>query len=69
MTGLEFKAALKYAGYTNTAFAKEMGVHRDTIGKQCHAGRVEIYWAFALAGVITSKSLGDVISIVEKINK
>lgn len=69
MTGEEFKAQLKAAGYTQAAFAHEMGVHRETIGSQCNAAQVERYWAYALAGLIAGSSGSAVLAIVEKIDK
>lgn len=69
MTGSEFKAALKAAGYTQAAFAHVMGVHRETIGKQCQADRVERYWAYALAGLVAAASADAVTGIVGRIDK
>ena len=69
MTGAEFKAALKAAGYNQAAFAQLMGVHRETIGKQCQADKVERYWVYALAGLVATSSAHAVTSIVEKIDK
>lgn len=69
MTGAEFKAALKAAGYTQAAFAHEMGVHRETIGKQCQADQVDRMWVYALAGVVAMASATAVTSIVGKIDK
>lgn len=69
MTGAEFKAALKAAGYTQAAFALEMGVHRQTIGKQFDADQVERYWVYALAGLVAANSATAVTSIVDNIDK
>jgi transcriptional regulator with XRE-family HTH domain len=69
MTGTEFRDALKAAGYTQAAFAHLMGVHRERIGKQCQAAQIDVYWAYALAGVVAGKSAGAVLSIVGKIDK
>lgn len=69
MTGEEFKAFLKAAGYTQAAFAQIMGVHRETIGNQCKVERVERYWVYALAGLVAASSANAVTSIVEKIDK
>lgn len=69
MTGQEFKAALKSAGYTQAAFAHETGVHRETIGKQCQAALVDRVWVYALAGVVAMASATSVASIVGKIDK
>ena len=69
MTGAEFKSALKAAGYTQAAFAHEMGVHRETIGKQCQAAQVERYWAYALAGLVAAASADAVTAIVSGIDK
>ena len=69
MTGAEFKAALKAAGYTQAAFALEMGVHRQTIGKQADADRVDRVWVYALAVVVAARSTGTVLSIVEKLDE
>lgn len=69
MTGAEFKAALKAAGYTQAAFALEMGVHRQTIGKQADADRVERVWVYALAGLVAARSTGVLLSIVEKLDE
>lgn len=69
MTGADFKASLKAAGYTQAAFAQLMGVHRETIGKQCQAAHVEAYWAYALAGLVATISAEAVMSIASKIDK
>lgn len=69
MTGAEFKAALKAAGYTQAAFALEMDVHRQTIGKQADAGLVDRVWVYALAGLVAARSTGAVMSIVDKLDK
>ena len=68
MTGAEFKAALKAAGYTQAAFALEMGVHRQTIGKQFEADQVDRVWVYALAGLVAASATGAVQSIVEKLD-
>lgn len=68
MTGIEFKAALKAAGYTQAAFAIAMGVHRETIGKQCQAEQVERYWMYALAGIVAVSSAAAVMGIVGNID-
>jgi DNA-binding XRE family transcriptional regulator len=69
MTGAEFKLALKAAGYTQAAFALEMGVHRQTIGKQVEADRVDRVWVYALAGLVAARSTGALMSIVDKIDE
>lgn len=69
MTGAEFKVALKTAGYTQAAFAQVMGVHRETIGTQCKAARVDACWVYALAGLIAVDSAEAVMSIAGKIEK
>ncbi len=69
MTGAEFKAALKAAGYTQAAFAQVMGVHRETIGTQCKAVRVDACWAYALAGLVAVASAEAVAAIAGKIDK
>lgn len=66
MTGPEFKEALKAAGYTQAAFAHVMGVHRETIGKQCQSAKVERVWVYALAGLIAGTSAATVTEIVGK---
>lgn len=68
MTGAQFKASLKAAGYTQAAFAHVMGVHRETIGKQCQAQQVEMYWAYALAGLIATTCSHAVMEIVGNID-
>lgn len=52
MTGKEFKAAIKAAGYKQSEFAELMGVRRDTIARRYTMDEVEPYWAFALTGVV-----------------
>ncbi|EIU5018191.1 TPA: hypothetical protein ACGJ68_006802 [Pseudomonas aeruginosa] len=66
MTGQEFELAIKAAGYNQARFAKVMGVHRQTIGSLCQSGEVARYWAYALAGLVASKSARTVASIVEE---
>lgn len=55
MTGLEFKQAIKAAGYTQLRFAEAMGVRRDTIGERYKKEVVEPYWVFALHGLIATR--------------
>lgn len=69
MTGAEFKAALKAAGYTQAAFAHVMSVHRETIGKQCQADEVDRVWVYALAGLVAGTSATTVTAIVGKIDE
>ena len=69
MTGAEFKAALKAAGYTQATFALERGVHRQTIGKQADADCVERVSVYASAGLAAAKSTEAVLSIVEKFDE
>lgn len=70
MTGSEFEDALKAAGFKAQAdFARVMGVHRQTIGKQCQADKVEVVWVYALAGVVAANSANAVVSIVGKIDR
>lgn len=69
MTGADFKAAMKAAGYTQAAFAQLMGVHRETIGKQCQSDRVDTYWVYALVGLVAASSNQAVTAIVGKIDK
>ncbi|MDR5791752.1 helix-turn-helix transcriptional regulator [Caballeronia sp. LP003] len=63
MTGAEFRAALKEAGYSQSSFADLMGVHRNRIIARCKALEVEPYWAYALAGLIAvnaAKKIGNI---------
>ncbi|MDR9836892.1 helix-turn-helix domain-containing protein [Herbaspirillum huttiense] len=69
MTGAEFKEAIRTAGYTQAAFAREMGVHRETIGKQCQATSVDRMWVYALAGLIAGEGASAVTSIVGKLDE
>lgn len=59
---------LKAAGYTQAAFAQVMGVHRETIGKQCNAEQVETYWLHSLAGLVAADSARLILSIVGNID-
>lgn len=52
MTGSQFFAALKRAGFTQSSFAEVMGVDRGRIVRRCSSAIVEPYWVYALAGVI-----------------
>ena len=64
MTGQEFEAAVKAAGYTQKRFAELMGVHRTTIAERYQAETVEPYWVYALAGLIAGKAAGEVTTLV-----
>lgn len=64
MTGQEFAAAVKAAGYTQKRFAEVMGVHRTTIAERFSADAVEPYWVYALAGLIAGKAAGEVAGLV-----
>lgn len=64
MTGQEFEAAVKAAGYTQKRFAEKMGVHRTTIAKQYGAETVDPFWVYALAGLIAAKAAGEVVELV-----
>lgn len=69
MTGHEFAASVKAAGYTQKRFAEVMGVHRTTIAERFAANDVEPYWVYALAGLIAGQSAGDVIKLVSLADK
>lgn len=60
MTGQEFEQALNDAGYTHVAFARIMGVHRQLIGRLCDSDEVKPHWVFALAMLISLKSVNDI---------
>lgn len=64
MTGEEFRAAIKDQGFTLGQFAELMGVHRTVIGRVCKTEIVEPHWAFALAGLIASRSAYQVKNLV-----
>jgi transcriptional regulator with XRE-family HTH domain len=66
MTGEEFAAAVKAAGYTQKAFAETMGVHRTTIADRFNAEAVEPYWVYALAGLIAGTAACEVAELVSK---
>lgn len=68
MTGQEFAAAVKAAGYTQKGFAEIMGVHRTTIAERFTAGSVEPYWVYALAGLITGKAAEKVARLIGQAN-
>jgi DNA-binding XRE family transcriptional regulator len=68
MTGKEFAAAIKRAGYTQGRFAAIMGVHRTTIAARCEADQVEPYWVYALAGLIAGNTSLAVAEIVAHAN-
>lgn len=64
MTGSEFKAALKAAGYNQGQFAQVMKVHRTVIGRQYDLAAVEPVWIYALAGLIAARSAQSVTALV-----
>lgn len=66
MTGKEFETAIKAAGYTQSKFAKAMGVHRTTVAARCESDKVERLWVFALAGVIAGSAAIQVSELVTK---
>ncbi|NHR07439.1 helix-turn-helix transcriptional regulator [Chromobacterium haemolyticum] len=66
MTGQEFEAAVKAAGYSQSGFARAMGVHRTTIAERYTKDEVEPYWVFALAGLIASRAAVSVSALVSK---
>ncbi len=68
MTGKEFEAAVKAAGYTQKRFAEIMGVARTTIGRQYEAEVVSPYWVYALAGLISGTAAVEVVSLVSNAN-
>ncbi|OJW46205.1 MAG: hypothetical protein BGO63_03805 [Candidatus Accumulibacter sp. 66-26] len=66
MTGAEFAAAVKAAGFTQKAFASAMGVHRTTIAERFVANEVEPHWVYALAGLIAGNAAAQVATLVAK---
>jgi len=68
MTGKEFEAAVKAAGYTQKRFAEIMGVARTTIARQYEAEEVSPYWVYALAGLISGTAAVEVVSLVSNAN-
>jgi transcriptional regulator with XRE-family HTH domain len=69
VTGQEFAAAVKAAGYTQKRFAEVMGVHRTTVAERFNAETVEPYWVYALAGLIAGKAAGEVVALVSYADK
>jgi transcriptional regulator with XRE-family HTH domain len=69
MTGHEFAAAVKAAGYTQKRFAELLGVHRHTVGERYAADVVEPYWVYALAGLIAGNAASVVAELVGKIDE
>jgi len=68
MTGTEFAAAVKAAGYSQKHFAEVMGVHRTTIADRFVAETVESYWVYALAGLIAGNAAKSVVDIVGRLD-
>lgn len=66
MTGKEFEAAVKAAGYSQSAFAKVMGVHRTTIAERYSKDVVEPYWVYALAGLIAGRAAASISALVSQ---
>lgn len=64
MTGQEFAAAVKAAGYTQKRFAEIMGVHRTTVAERFTTDSVEPYWVYALAGLIAGVAASEVAELV-----
>lgn len=64
MTGQEFEASVKAAGYTQIAFAQEMGVYRTTVAKQFKAKSVDPLWVYALIGLIAEKNVREINTII-----
>jgi DNA-binding XRE family transcriptional regulator len=69
MTGKEFEAAVKAAGYTQKRFAEIMGVARTTIARQYEAEEVSPYWVYALAGLLSGEAARKVVALVGDANK
>lgn len=70
MTGAEFEAEIRAAGFSQVRFAKVMGVHRTTIAARCVPDyEVEPHWRFALAGLIASKAMGEVARLVDDLDQ
>lgn len=59
MTGSDFRCALEAAGFSQTSFAAEMGVHRSVIGRQCGLKSIAPYWYYALTGVVALKKIDE----------
>ena len=68
MTGKEFEAAVKAAGYTQKRFAEIMGVARTTIARQYEAEEVSPYWVYSLAGPISGEAARKVVELVSDAN-
>jgi DNA-binding XRE family transcriptional regulator len=64
MTGQEYEAAVKAAGFTQAGFARVMGVHRTTIAERYSKAEVEPYWVFALAGLIAARAANPIAELV-----
>lgn len=65
MTGSEFAAAVKSAGFTQKDFAETMGVHRTTIADRYAAKKVEPYWVYALAGIVAARASTEVVILAK----
>lgn len=64
MTGADFEAAIKKAGYSQRRFAELLGVDRRTIAARCQAEEVDPLFTYAILGVLAEKSVRELVGVV-----
>ncbi|AXK38496.1 hypothetical protein [Crenobacter cavernae] len=64
MTGQEFEAAIKAAGYSQRKLAELLDVDRKTIGARCQAAEVDPLFAYAVLGVLAEQSAKQLVAVV-----
>lgn len=69
MTGSEFEAAIKAAGYSQRKFAELLGVDRKTVGARCQAEEVDPLFAYAALGVLAEQSARQLVVVVEQMGQ
>lgn len=69
MTGKEFEAAIKTAGYSQRKIADLLGVDRKTIGARCQASEVDPLFAYAVLGVLAEQSAKQLVAVVEQVGQ
>ena len=69
MTGAEFEKAVKTAGYTTEAHARLMCVTHTEIINLYSEEKIQPFWAYALAGIISAKAYEAILDIIADIDK
>jgi len=64
MTGTEFEDGMNRLGLSQSAIARALGVHRNTIADRCRMPEVDPLFRAAMLGLLAEKAAGLLCQVV-----